>query len=217
MPVYKNFICIEPTPEMRNIALQHAEQRTDKIIRQFIPRNSPLSHLESNYIGSLGEIAVRSFFEMDIYLDNNYDAHQVDSGDICIADKIYDVKTEAVPNKFYRKLFYGEIQPHEPYGCRVWTASHKHHLHKYTGGVIFVSLPIPNNAKTDKQKNIIRDRIVHHCRQILLIGYVDQGAFKDMKPDWYSPKHPETGKRRKYNSLNYIFHHSAIKPIKDLI
>lgn len=216
MPLYKNFICIEPTQEMQNIARLHAKRRTEAIVRQFIPRNSPLSHIESNYFGALGEIIVRCLFEMNMVLNDNYDDGQTDSGDICIAGRIYDIKTEAVPNKYYRKLFYGEIQSHEPYGCRVWTARHEHHLHKYTGGIIFVSFPIPNGAKKDKQKNIIRDRIAEHARQALIVGYVDQNIFAKMKPDWFSPADPVTGKRRKYNSLNYIFHHSNIYPIAEL-
>lgn len=216
MAVYNSFIRIDITPKMQEIACLHANQRTEMIIRQFVPRNSPLSHIESNYIGALGEIAVRSYFEMNISLDDNYEAHQVDSGDISIHNLIYDIKTEAIPNKYYRKLYYGEILPHEPYGCRVWTARHEHHLKKYTGGIIFVSIPIPNNAKNQKHKNVLREQIIEHAQQAIIAGYVENCTFEKLKPSWYSPKDPNTGKRRKYNSPNYIFHHSEINPIKRL-
>lgn len=216
MAIYKNFIRIEITSQMQHIAKLHAKQRTESIARQFIPHNSPLSHIESNYIGALGEIAVYTNFNLSINLNNNYVAHEVDSGDICINNLIYDVKTEAIPNKFYRKLYYGEIQPHEPYGCRVWTAKHQHHLKKYTGGIIFVAIPIPNNAKNDKQKKILRDRILNHAKQATIVGYIEQSTFQKMKPSWYSPKDPVSGKQRKYNSANYIFHHAELKTVVEL-
>jgi len=90
MSVYKNFIKIEPTSEMANIAIYHARRRTAEIVRQFIPRNAPLSHLESNYIGALGEIAVYSYFGLDISLQDNYEKHEVDAGDIRVKNLVYD-------------------------------------------------------------------------------------------------------------------------------
>jgi hypothetical protein len=216
MTVYQKFIRVDITPEMQKIAQQHAERRTALIVRQFVPRNSPLSHIESNYIGALGEVVIRCYFELNMSLADNYEAHQVDSGDIIIRDKIYDIKAEAIPNKYYRKLYYGKILPYEPYGCRVWTAKHEHHLGKYTGGIIFVAIPIPNNAKDDKKPKILRERIVDHVQQAIIIGYVDRNVFNNLKPSWYSPRNPVTGKRRKYNSPNYIFHHSKISSLKKL-
>ena len=216
MAVYPNFICIDITTDMQRIAQLHAERRTAMIVRQFIPRSSPLSHIESNYIGALGEVVVRCYFELNLLLKDNYEANQVDSGDIAIHTKIFDIKAEAIPNKYYRKLYYGEILSHEPYGCRVWTAKHKHHLSKYTGGIIFVAIPIPNNAKDDKRPKILRQRIIDHARQAIIIGYVDKNKFDTLKPSWYSPKDPITGRQRRYNSPNYIFHHSEINSIKKL-
>ena len=84
MAVYQHFVRIDITPEMQKIAQLHAERRTAMIVRQFIPRSSPLSHIESNYIGALGEIAVHSYFGMNINLADNYDTRQVDSGDLCL-------------------------------------------------------------------------------------------------------------------------------------
>ena len=89
----------------------------------------------------MGEIAVYSYFNRGINLSDHYEEHSVDLGDIYINDLIYDIKKEALPNKFYRKLYYGEIQSYEPYGYRIWTAKHQHHLKKYTGGIIFVAIP----------------------------------------------------------------------------
>jgi hypothetical protein len=216
MSVYKNFIRIDITSEMRKLAQLHARRRTEFIIRQFIPANSPLSHIESNYIGALGEIVVNCYFDNDMELQDNYADGMVDSGDICINNLVYDIKTEAIPNKYYRKLYYGEIKPYEPYGCRVWTARHEHHLTKYTGGIIFVAIPVPNDAKFDKLKGVLRMRIVNHAQQASIIGYVENEIFTKMKPDWHSPRDPRSGRRRRYNSPNYIFHHSKIKSIKML-
>ena len=213
MSIFHNFIQIELIPEMQKIAVRHAKLRTEAIIRQFIPRHAPLSHIESNYIGALGEIVVRDYFGFPINLKDDYAANHVDSGDICIDGKMYDIKTEATPVRYYRKLFYGTIKPHEPYGCRVWTAKHEHHLEKYDGGVIFVAIPIPNDSKSDRKEGLLRPRIIDFARQIIIIGYVERSRFNSMKPDWYSPPHPVTGKRRKYNSPNYIFHHSVIHPL----
>ena len=84
MVVYKNFIRIVISPQMQDIARFHAKRRTESIVRQFVPRNSPLSHIESNYIGARGEIAVSCYFQMNIHIADNYDEHQVDSGDIYI-------------------------------------------------------------------------------------------------------------------------------------
>jgi hypothetical protein len=216
MPVYENFICLEPTPAMQETAIYHARQRTREIVRQFIPRDAPLSHPESNYVGALGELAVYRYFGIDRDLPDNYADHQVDNGDIRIGGLIYDIKTEAIPLRYYRRLFYGAIAAHEPYGCRVWTARHKQHLDKYTGGVIFVAVPIPNDSKKDQKAHELRPRIVAFARQVILIGYVRQNEFKGRETSWYSPPHPLTGKRLKYNSPNYIFHHSEIHSIREL-
>lgn len=216
MAVYHNFVRIDITAEMQSIAQLHAKRRTAMIVRQFIPRSSPLSHIESNYIGALGEVVVRCYFELNLFLRDNYESHQVDSGDIDLHNMIYDIKAEAIPNKYYRKLYYGEILSHEPYGCRVWTAKHEHHLSKYSGGIIFVAVPIPNDARNDRQPKILRKRIINHVQQAIIIGYVNKDKFDNMKPSWYSPRDPVTGKRRKYNSPNYIFHHSKIESIKKL-
>lgn len=214
MKLYKNFIRIDINSQMRETAVYHAKRRTQNIVRQFIPKNAPLSNLESNYIGSLGEIAVNFYFNGNVDLEDNYDKHQVDSGDIKVNGLIYDIKTEALPVKFYRQLYFGTINEYDPYGCRVWTATHKQHLHKYTGGVIFAAAPIPNDSKVDRQNDQLRERIVDFASQLIIIGYVEQAAFSKKEPSWYSPPHPKTKKSRKYNSPNYIFHHSEIKPIK---
>ena len=102
MPIFHNFILIEPTREMQEIAVHHAKRRTDAIVRQFIPRHAPLSHIESNYIGALGEIVVHDYFGLPIELKDNYADNQVDSGDIRIKGKMYDIKTEATPVRYSR-------------------------------------------------------------------------------------------------------------------
>lgn len=201
---------------MQEAAIYHAQQRTRKIVRRFIPRDAPLSHPESNYIGALGELAVYQYFGIDRDLPDNYANQRVDEGDICIRGLIYDVKTEAIPMRYYRRLFYGAIEAHEPYGCRVWTARHIQHLKKYTGGVIFVAVPIPNDSKTDQNANQLRPRIVDFARQVLIIGYVRQDEFIGREPGWDSPPNPVSGRRHRYNSPNYMFHHSEIHPIREL-
>ena len=62
---------------------------------------------------------------------------------------IYDVKTEAIPAEYYNLLRCGEIKPWDPYGCRVWTAKHKHYLPKYTDGLIFCAVQIPADTKNN--------------------------------------------------------------------
>jgi len=201
---------------MSKIAQYHARRRTQKIKRQFVPGNAPLSAIESNYIGSLGEIALRFLFMGERELADNYDEHKVDSGDIEINSLMYDVKTEAVPQKFYSRLYSGKIEAHKPYGCRVWTASHLHHLHKYNGGVIFAATPVPDNSKESKKENELRRSIIDYAGHLLVVGFVRSEEIKKKKPSLYSPPHPHTGRRRKYNSKNFIFHHTEIRSIKEL-
>ena len=74
MNIYENFIKVELTDEMKNIAKEHAVKREERIVRQFYPgKNAPSSELESNYYGCIGEIAVRKHLNIDIYLDDNYE------------------------------------------------------------------------------------------------------------------------------------------------
>ena len=48
----------------------------------FLPNQDPLSHLKSNYIGALGEIAVKQYLELEIELEDNYKNNEVDFGDL---------------------------------------------------------------------------------------------------------------------------------------
>ncbi len=121
MSLYKEFVEILIPTELIKIADFHSEQRTKYIKRQFSPSQAPLTHLESNYIGVLGVLDVDGL--------------------------IYDVKTEAIPAEYYNLLRCGEIKPRDPYGCRVWTAKHKYHFPKYTGGLIFCAVQIPVDTK----------------------------------------------------------------------
>lgn len=199
---------------MKTMAGYHARRRCEKIKRQFIPGNAPLSALESNYIGALGELGVKYFLTREMKLDDNYDLQQVDHGDIQINGLIYDIKTEAIPAASFKNLFYGKILDYERYGCRVWTARHSQHLQKYTGGVIFVAAPIPDDSKTDREHDQLRKRIVDFAEHLLLIGFAEQKAFLNREVSWYSPSHPASGSRFKYNSPNYRFHHSELQSIK---
>ncbi|MBD3225710.1 MAG: hypothetical protein GF313_13360 [Caldithrix sp.] len=217
MEGYPYFFNISVNDNMRNLAYKHAKLRCQRIKRQFIPRHAPLSHEESNFVGVLGELAVQWLIFGKINLESQYGALQTDDGDIAIADKSYDIKTEAVPSRFYEKLVTGKIKPYEPYGCRVWTARHRHHLDKYTGGIIFTALPIPNDSRMDKQFKTIRPRIVNCATEVIVMGFASPGAVAEKEPTEYSPPHPVTGKQRRYNSPNYIFHHSELDSLKELI
>ena len=56
MAIHPSFVRIDITSEMQAEAKYHALRRTRYIIRQFKPYSAPLSAIESNYIGALGEI-----------------------------------------------------------------------------------------------------------------------------------------------------------------
>ncbi len=216
MKPFDKFICVKLIPIMKDQARYHARRRTREIVRRFIPDNAPLSDIESNYVGALGEVAVRYLFSGEIDLEDRYARHKVDSGDIVINGKAYDIKSEAIPEKFYRRLYDGSIRDYEPYGCRVWTAAHLKHLNKYNGGIIFTAVAVPGDAKRDREKGILRPRIVEFIEELLVVGYVEPKAFKSKEPTWYAPEDPRTHRRRKYNSLNYIFYHSELKSVKHL-
>ena len=119
MSLYKEFVEILIPTELIKIAEIHSEQRTKYIKRQFSPSQAPLTHLESNYIGVLGELAARQYLELEIELKDSYKNNEVDFGDLDVNGLIYDVKTEAVPAEYYNLLRCGEIKPWDPYGCRV--------------------------------------------------------------------------------------------------
>ena len=147
--LYNEFVEILIPTELIKIAEFHSEQRTKYIKRQFLPNQDPLTHLESNYIGVLGELAARQYLELKIELEDNYKNNEVYFGDLDVNGLIYDVKTEAIPAEYYNLLRCGEIKPWTPYGCRVWTAKHKHHFPKYTGGLIFCAVQIPADTKNN--------------------------------------------------------------------
>ena len=192
MPLFENFAEISINVELRKLAVNHAYKRTIGIKRQFVPANAPLEHIESNYVGALGEIAVRLYLEENPVLEDNYERHRIDDGDLKYDGLTFDVKTDAIPAFYYQKLYDGSIKNHESYGCRVFTAKHIHHLKKYTGGLIFCAFKIPNDARKNKIE------------------------VTKKKPTWYSPRDPHTGRYSKYNSLNYIFHHSELISVKKL-
>lgn len=165
-----------------------------------------------NFIGALGELAVRVAAGLPANLERNYEDHEVDSGDMIINGKVFDVKTEAIPGEWFRKLAAGSIKNYEPYGCRVFTAKHAHHLEKYSGGIIFCSLPISDDEDTQKGK--IRESLLLQ-REILIPGYTSVQKVRKKTPTWFTPKDPK-GNKRKYNSENFIFHHSELKSIHTL-
>lgn len=216
LPLHPAFLRIDVSPEMQRVARYHAHRRTEHIKRQFEPRNPPLSEPESNYIGALGELAIRFLVSGEIALENNYDAHQVDRGDISIQGKVYDIKTEALPAKFYKLLYCGQIKPYQPYGCRVWTARHEHHLQKYTGGIIFVAVPIPTRAKETRVSQRLRQAIIEFARQLIIVGYATPDQIRQKTATWNSPPHPVSGRQLRYNSPNYIFHHPELTSVKKL-
>jgi hypothetical protein len=212
--LYSEFVDLALSKTLRQQALDHARKRTRYITRQFIPRRAPLTHLESNYVGALGELAVRQYLGLPVTLPGNYDDRTIDAGDLTYNGLVYDVKTEAVPTEYYHLLRRGEIQPYEPYGCRVWTTRHWHHLKTYTGGLIFCALEIP--AKLGRKlPQSVRPKLLAQ-RDILILGFVPQAIVKQKKPTWYTPPAPE-GKRRKYNSENLVFHHSELVSIEELL
>lgn len=206
--IHSEFLVVTLDLDHVQTAIHHALDRTKEIVRQFIPRKSALNHLETNYIGALGELAVLKVAGLPAVLERNYDNRQVDSGDVLIKGKIYDVKTEAIPQHWFQKLADGSIRDYEPYGCRVFTVNHAHHLKKYSGGIIFCSLPIREDEEAKKDK--IRESLLLN-REILVPGFTTVQKVRKKKPTWYTPKDSQ-GKKRKYNSKNFIFHHSELMP-----
>jgi len=216
MKIYPDFVCISIDHEIIDIARHHARRRTEHIIRQFVPQNAPLSALESNYIGALGECCVRFYLTGQKQLGDNYESHRVDSGDIQINGLVYDIKTEAIPLRAFKKLFCGSIKPYQAYGCRVWTARHHQHLKKYTGGVIFSAVPIPDNCRTYRKQGVLRDVLIETAVHLLIVGYAEPLKFTNRQSTWFSPPHPITGRSYKYNSPNFIFHHTELGKIREL-
>ncbi len=206
--LYRNFIEVNLSSSDMDLAIEHATLRTENIVRQFVPRNAPLSHLESNVVGVLGEIAVYRHLGVNYQLSGEYDEGEVDDGDLHYNELVYDIKTDAVPNSSYTRLRNGTIRIYEPYGCRVFTARHLHHLRKYTGGLIFTAIKIPDNARHSRVEGKIRD-FLKIQNNVIIIGYVEQNEVTENAPTWYAPQRPDSRRVIKYNSLNYIFHHNV--------
>ncbi len=202
------------TPQMKDQAAIHARQRSLKIKRRFVPDHAPLSAIESNFIGALGEIAIHYLMEGRVYLSENYNEAKADKGDILIKDLVFDIKTEAVPQKYYQRIIHGDISEYEPYGCRVWTATHLHHLPKYTGGIIFNVVPIPDNARFSKEAHLLRPPLFEYIDRLLVVGFVKPADILSRKPTLFSPPHPVTGRRFKYNSLNFLFRPAELRDIE---
>ena len=114
-------------------------------------------------------------------MKDSYKNNEVDFGDLDVNGLIYDVKTEAIPAEYYNLLRCGEIKPWDPYGCRVWTAKHKHHLPKYTDGLIFCAVQIPVDTKKLIKSLGIRTTLFAN-QAVLIIGFVNQSSIKEKSP-----------------------------------
>ncbi len=202
---------------MRSEARYHAVRRTKRIVRRFDAGSAPLSDVERNYLGALGELLVKSYLHQSIELTDNYDDGRPDSGDIRIENLMYDVKSEALPMSFFKKVYAGALLPYEPYGCRVYTVSHLKHLKKYTGGIIFTAFPIPDDAKEDRREGELREEIISYMHPGLILGYVKPADFTGKTAQEWSPPHPVTGRSFRYNSANIVFPLKELRSVKELL
>ena len=222
--MFNKFAAVELNDQMKKIAIDHAYKREEKIVRQFLPgRHAPSSEIESNYYGCIAELALRKFLNLDINLDDDYDQGQTDDGDLIYKDLKYDVKCTARKSTFYQKLYNGEIKPYESYGMIDYTSKHLHHLHKYTGGIIFTTFEVPDNASSTKINGKIREIILSN-NTLLILGYLKQNEIKynnngeKRTPTWRGPTNPNTGFQTKYRSPNFIFNpYTELRNIKELI
>ena len=118
--------------------------------------------------------------------------------------------------RFFKKLYQTGLKPYEPYGCRVYTVSHLHHLGKYTGGIIFTAFPVPDNAKQERRDGELREDIVLYMHPGLILGYVKPEDFQSKTAQKYSPPHPVTKRRFRYHSANILFTLNELRPVKEL-
>lgn len=211
--IHPDFVMVSLSLDQVQSSVHHAIERTKEIVRQFIPKKAALNHLETNYIGMLGELAVRKWAGLHEELSVDYSDRTPDKGDMELDGKMYDIKTEAIPEEWFQKLQSGEIKDFDPYGCRVFTERHFHHLKKYSGGIIFCSLPIKDGKPAKEGK--IRESLLL-TRNIMITGCISPEKIKSKEPTWYTPKNPKGG-RRKYNSKNYIFHHTELTPAHQIL
>jgi hypothetical protein len=102
------------------------------------------------------------------------------------------------------------------YGCRVFTAKHYHHLPKYTGGLIFCAFKIPNDFKLNKPKSGIRDEYLTN-KSVLIIGHLGRDVIFTKKPSINTPPDPDGKSRGRYYSLNFMFHHSELSSVRNIL
>lgn len=161
----------------------------------------------------LGELAVRRYFGLDFDLEADYEKHTVDQGDLVYRGKVYDVKTDAIPQSFFNRVAQGSSKNYEPYAGRVFTARHLRHVQKYSGGIIFCIYRIPDEE--DQEADFIRESLLKNGI-VIITGYVPRKKITAGEPTWYSPPDPQ-GHRRKYNSKNFLFFNRDLQPVSQLI
>lgn len=107
---------IEITEEMKKRAQVESQKREDHINHHFNPNH--LSGEERNIIGFLGEFAACELLGINWKDNIRSDYLTIDSGDGYIAQGIFDVKTETIPNPAFTKIINHSITDSELYGKR---------------------------------------------------------------------------------------------------
>lgn len=120
---------VQITKDMDLAANREAQRRNPYIKHHF-----EVSHLTGNerdIIGFLGEFAAQQFLGLswnDNIRDNYY---TIDSGDGTVNGISFDVKTETIPNPYFRYVLSRSINDDGVYGRRLINSGQANLLHKY--------------------------------------------------------------------------------------
>lgn len=114
---------------MINRSSEEAKKRKPHITHHFT--TSHLTNDETDTLGFLGEFAACSFLEIDWESNIRENYLTIDSGDGSINGKIFDVKSETIPERYLSQVINRTILDNQPYGRRWINENQIPLLHKY--------------------------------------------------------------------------------------
>ena len=120
---------VQVDKEMRDAAEAEAKRRSPYINHHF-----EVGHMDSfmrDVVGFLGEFCACKCLGIDWKANIRENYFTIDSGDGVVKGKLFDVKTETLPKKYFDLLVNSKINDDEAYGRRLINAGQISLLHKY--------------------------------------------------------------------------------------